>query len=72
MTTIEQTHYGVTEMAEIFQSMTGQAITKQAMSARMDTKLFKEICQIEGTRDTRMVRIEEFREYVERWISLQP
>lgn len=64
-----QTHYGVTEMAEVLGRAIGRTISKQAMSARMDTKLFKEYCKIEGPRHGRMVPIHQFETYVAAWVA---
>jgi len=66
---IEQTHYGVTEMAEVLGQTLGRSISKQAMSARMDTALFKEHCKVQSTRHGRMVPIGQFEAYVQAWIA---
>ena len=69
MTNATQTHYGVTEMAEVFGKMTGKPITKQAMSARMNTKLFTDTCTVESTGYGRIVPVDQFHEYVRKWVE---
>jgi len=64
-----QTHYGITEMAEVLGKAMGRTISKQAMSARMETALFKEHCTVEGPRHGRMVPISQFDAYVEAWLA---
>lgn len=66
---VQQTHYGVTEMAEVLGKATGRTISKQAMSARMNTAMFNRFCKVESTRHGRIVPIDQFEEYVRAWIE---
>ena len=56
---------GISDMARRISAAYGYTITRQAMAARMETRLFRSTCEVLHTSAGRLVESEQFDLYVE-------
>lgn len=56
---------GVSDMARRISAAYGYTISRQAMAARMETRLFRSTCEVLHTSAGRLVESEQFDRYVE-------